>query len=983
MSTKGKFIGLFVIVVICIGIIVISIPKKATTSITTNNDPPKQKINLLETILEISKVAQEYQESLLMQIEQTSIVDPNTYRKKLEEVSKKVNSLFNNNNNIDISDINPDIFELVKKIVSDTLDIAQVSINDDLVNNILIINNRINDIITKIDPAQNIYLQPTCDTKGLIKLANGQCVYPQVVIPNTKSKVRSKCPTGYIINGNHCVRDAERANMLYSDKTHCPHGYTEEGEECIIPSDQYDNSFRLADCPTGYINNGINCIRESDTIDNEGILATCPDGYTNNGYNCVRGADIYPNRNKRLADCPVGYINNGTTCVRPEDIITTENRSGDCPSEYTLNGSGQSCGRELNTITYIGRPGDCPDSYTNNNNGKCVKNPTIILNSNTQKTSCPTPTTYTSTIFTSDIGGDSCSRTITISNDNVTNATCPDTYSNMQKPGTTTGERYCYRAASTKNPTTTTETLSCPDGYSNPTLSGSSTILCTKVENPVVTCPSGQIIPSGSTPFNSSTGILTCRATFGTTQFNNYVGYVGYGVSSIGSNSVTLSKTSTQQVTCPTKSNGAVTSLSISNGSGTCNYNVCTDTDHTLTNGQCKRPESSNTTFTCASTDYKNNGKCYGSCTDTDFTKVPSDGTKCTKIETINSDSMICPNTTDFVKNGSMCYGPCPTGYTRDGNNCVKSFAALDENSMTCLPTETRHGALCYTTCPTGYTDLGDGKCERPADTLTDDVMTCNDDEFKYGSRCYKLCPDGYSQNGSTCKRPIDTLSRSSLTCKTPETLYNAYCYDTCQTNYNNDKDTCYRPESIILAEDLTCDDTSYPNKYRSKCFKTCDDPYINKDDTCYRPESIKNDSEMICTQGNKISSKCYNPCRVGYQYDNTKCTKPVQKTPIRVCNNNEDYLINNTCYKPCPPNFRLAYTNDTVPSPYCLKDIDMTDTKDALCYDDEILVANLCYTKCDEPYYNKDTTCIKPETRRDPTCPPNYPKLLNGKCYR
>ena len=378
-----------------------------------------------------------------------------------------------------------------------------------------------------------IYLQPTCDTKGLIKLANGQCVYPQIVIPNTKSKVRSKCPTGYTINGNHCVRDAERANMLYSDKTHCPHGYTEEGEECIIPSDQYDNSFRLADCPTGYINNGINCIRESDTIDNEGILATCPDGYTNNGYNCVRGADIYPNRNKRLADCPVGYINNGITCVRPEDIITTENRSGDCPSEYT--NAGQSCGRELDTITYTGRPGDCPDSYTNNNNGQCVKNPTIILNSNTQKASCPSPTTYTSTIFTSDIGGDSCSRTITISNDNVTNATCPDTYSNMQKPGTTTGERYCYRAASTKNPTTTTETLSCPDGYSNPTLSGSSTILCTKVENPVVTCPSGQIIPSGSTPFNSSTGILTCRATFGTTQFNNYVGYVGYGVSSIGS----------------------------------------------------------------------------------------------------------------------------------------------------------------------------------------------------------------------------------------------------------------------------------------------------------------------------------------------------------------------------------------------------------------------------------------------------------------
>jgi hypothetical protein len=47
---------------------------------------------------------------------------------------------------------------------------------------------------------------------------------------------------------------------------------------------------------------------------------------------------------------------------------------------------------------------------------------TIILNSNTQKTSCPTPTTYTSTIFTSDVGGDSCSRTITISNDNVTDA---------------------------------------------------------------------------------------------------------------------------------------------------------------------------------------------------------------------------------------------------------------------------------------------------------------------------------------------------------------------------------------------------------------------------------------------------------------------------------------------------------------------------------------------------------------------------------
>ena len=86
--------------------------------------------------------------------------------------------------------------------------------------------------------------------------------------------------------------------------------------------------------------------------------------------------------------------------------------------------------------------------------------------------------------------------------------------------------------------------------------------------------------------------------------------------------------------------------------------------------------------------------------------KVPSDGTKCTKTETINSDSMVCPNTTDFVKNGSMCYGPCPTGYTRDGNNCVKSFAALDENSMACLPTETRHGAFCYTTCPTGYTDL-------------------------------------------------------------------------------------------------------------------------------------------------------------------------------------------------------------------------------------------------------------------------------------
>ena len=48
-----------------------------------------------------------------MQIEQTSIVDSDTYRKKLEEVCDKINSLFNNN--IDISDINQDIFELIKK----------------------------------------------------------------------------------------------------------------------------------------------------------------------------------------------------------------------------------------------------------------------------------------------------------------------------------------------------------------------------------------------------------------------------------------------------------------------------------------------------------------------------------------------------------------------------------------------------------------------------------------------------------------------------------------------------------------------------------------------------------------------------------------------------------------------------------------------------------------------------------------------------
>lgn len=206
-----------------------------------------------------------------------------------------------------------------------------------------------------------------------------------------------KCPEGYTLSGNKCIKSTEEIVTATVKKTYtCPEGYTYNGGTCkkgYIKTVDATKTVTYS-CPSGYVLNGNVCYKSTtSTIDATKVIKyTCPEGYTISGTSCVRtvrtitrqtftsarsGSEyklVSVDTRSACTGCAyITYYTYDVTKTTTESKAATSQTSYSCQSGYTL--AGTKCVKATETTTPASTTTSnysCPSGYTLSGS-KCKK----------------------------------------------------------------------------------------------------------------------------------------------------------------------------------------------------------------------------------------------------------------------------------------------------------------------------------------------------------------------------------------------------------------------------------------------------------------------------------------------------------------------------------------------------------------------------------------------------------------------------------
>jgi type IV pilus assembly protein PilY1 len=472
---------------------------------------------------------------------------------------------------------------------------------------------------------------PTGEGVGVARVETRQssCPSGSSVDPNNSNQCLSNCPSGTTATSTQCV---------YS----CPGGTNLISGQCY------------SGCPSGFAING-------DPTTSTQCISNCPSGTTPTATQCVGG-------------CPTGTNLIGGVCY------------GGCGSGFAING----------------------DATTST---QCIS-------------TCPSGTTATATQC---LGGTCPSGTNLIGGQCY--GACP---SGTTINGSATSSTQCIQTCPTGATTTATTCEACPTGF--PTRSGSTCYAgCPGAVDPnniaqCLSCPSGTL--------NASTAQCTNICPTGT----NLISGLCYGACPSGYEISGSASTSTQCIlTCPTGTGLASTTTqclglcpsgfpSLRTSTSTTCFGPCptgfsvvgtgNDTNFATCRSNCPTGFSATSATTCTGTCATGtnliSGQCYGAC-DAGFT---INGSASTSTQCIST----CPSGT--TASGSQCFGACPTSHpSLVGSpptatcyaDCTGSHPTVNpSNPAQCqgpCPTGTTPSGTQCLSCPTGNTLLASGQC--------------------------------------------------------------------------------------------------------------------------------------------------------------------------------------------------------------------------------------------------------------------------------
>jgi hypothetical protein len=264
---------------------------------------------------------------------------------------------------------------------------------------------------------------------------------------------------------------------------------------------------------------------------------------------------------------------------------------------------------------------------------------------------------------------------------------------------------------------------------------------------------------------------------------------------------------------------------------------------------------------------------------------------------------LICPS--NMVREGGICYTPCPPGQSE----------------------VTPGSLLCFDDCPTNFNDNG-YFCAKPAPKSVGFPVQCRPGLNQEGGLCYSPCPPGYFANPGS-----------------------PFCYAPCPDRYRDDGLYCAKPASYGRGVGRTClhgwfqcdcnsdedlnGSTCYPKCQPGffavgccVCSPTCPGGWADIGVSCTKP-SVGRTIEALtyCPPGtNKVGAFCYPPCPSGYHNVGLaicspdcpvtqgipwvdigiSCTKPTTTrgtSPVNTCPPNTVRDLNGAlCYPPCLP---------------------------------------------------------------------------------
>ena len=211
------------------------------------------------------------------------------------------------------------------------------------------------------------------------------------------------------------------------------------------------------------------------------------------------------------------------------------------------------------------------------------------------------------------------------------------------------------------------------------------------------------------------------------------------------------------------------------------------------------------TTYSCPAGYTRDGKKCYKNTTGATIDATPH----YTPDQVVTVDALIGQGEdkkvyTDVIKTQTGTDYTCPTGYTLNGQYCIKYTDAIEkpgDKTYTCPKDYTLNGTKCtktidatYKPGTTSYTcdqggTLNGTKCTITKAATENISYTCPSGYTKNGTSCYKVydattkysCPSGYSQNGSKCTKQIDqsydaTRYISSYSCPRGGSLSGTNC---------------------------------------------------------------------------------------------------------------------------------------------------------------------------------------------------------------
>ena len=495
-------------------------------------------------------------------------------------------------------------------------------------------------------PGTNYCSNPTSEGVSVSKVETRQSACPSgsSVDPNNSNQCLSNCPSGTTASGTQCVYSCPSGSNLISGQCYsaCPSGFSINGSAST-------STQCISNCPSGTTATATQCV------------GTCPSGSTLIGGQCYSacpsGYAVAPDATQCVSNCPSGTTPNATQCVGGTCPSGTNLISGQCysacPSGYSINGSAtsstqciQNCpsGSTATATTCEA----CPSGFPTRSGSICYANCTGTVNPNNiaQCLSCTTGTLNASTAQCTNI----CPTGTNLISGQCYGA-CPSGY---QINGSATTSTQCILTCPTGTglASTATQCLGlCPSGY--PNLRTSTQTTC------YAACPAGFSV-AGT---NNNTNYAICRS-------NCPSGY-------------TATSSTTCTGTCPTSTNlissqcyGACPSGSTINGSATSSTQCISD---------------------CPAGTTTSGSQCLGACPATHPTLAGSPAA-------CYAD---CPATHPNVNpnNVAQCQGPCPTGTTPSGSQCLACPAGNTLLSTgQCCPDTALTPGNCPVNRPPGYT---------------------------------------------------------------------------------------------------------------------------------------------------------------------------------------------------------------------------------------------------------------------------------------